>query len=1112
MALKAFIILTMAKKTQTQEMQNAANAKVDVPSHYVGIGASAGGLEALEEFFLNMPVSTGMSFIVVQHLSPDYKSMMVELLARKTKLEVIQIEDGMQVRPNCVYMVPPRKNLEIFHSQLILSEQPRDTGLNLPIDIFFRSLAADKGKQAIGIVLSGTGSDGSSGIRAIKEKGGLVIVQNYKNAKFDGMPKSAASTGLVDYLLDSSKMADAIVKYVHHPLVQQAANETRSDEETDFLKILSVLRTSIGEDFSYYKPKTIIRRIERRVSVNQMASVDEYINLLHNSPQECETLAKEFLIGVTQFFRDKEAFNTLKKKVIPELFKNNNGVNEPIRIWCVACSTGEEAYSLAILMKEYMLSKNMKADVKIFATDLDKESVRIASQALYTESIINDVPAEYLARYFIRKTDSYQLIDDIRQMVIFSGHNVVNDPPFSKINLLVCRNLLIYFKHDMQQKVLGLFQYALSTNGFLFLGSSESLNNNTVNFEAIDAKWKIFKILHKITADTITSVIDLQKIGVKNKPVRTQVTISKPQGPADSLYKKVINYFAPAGVIIDESNTVVHLFKEAYRFLVFPEGKPSYDIIEIANEQLKMVLSNMLYKVRKEQTEVVLKKVKYNEGAQNIYLNISAYPITDKNQRFIALIFAEQLADYGHEAKYIENDYNYNEQVNERIQELEKEVKYRDENLQTTIEELETSNEELQATNEELVSSNEELQSTNEELQSVNEELYTVNSQYQEKITELTTLNNDINNLLANTRIGTLYLDVDLLVRKFTPEITRVLNVLDVDIGRPVKHISLNCHYKNFFNDINSVIDNLEPIEREVMSYNRNWFLVKIQPYRHEDRSIHGVLITMVDITAFHQSKETFSKLFETMSQGVVYQDASGGIISVNPAAERILGMSRERMMELTSEAPEWKAIKENGEEFPGSQHPSMVALTTGKEVKNVVMGVFNSAKYRTTWININATPLIRPSEKKPYQVYTIFEDITVRKNSEKELRETIKDLVLSQKKYYMLFNSLNFGFAYHKIILDNNRKPVDYEFIKVNKAFEKLTGLKKEDIIGQTVKNVMPNIENYWIEKYGQVALECVTHEFEHESEVLNKRYKVSCYSPEVEYFVTLFEELKRP
>jgi len=858
------------------------------PTHYVGIGASAGGLEALEVYFEHIPNNTGMSFIVVQHLSPDYKSMMVELLLRRTRMKVIQIEDGMQAEANCIYLIPPKKNLTIFHSKLILTEQIRNSTLNLPIDIFFRSLAIDQQKKAVGVILSGTGSDGTLGIKAIKEQGGLVMVQDYNNAKFDGMPKSAISTGLVDYILDADKMGDALVKYVSHPSVLNDELLALTSEETDFIKILSLIRTNLGEDFSYYKPKTIIRRIERRISVNQLQDSDEYIKLLLNSKNECETLAKEFLIGVTQFFRDKEAWQIIEKDVLPKILdKKEQQAN--IRFWSAGCSTGEEAYSMAILCREYMDSKNLNLDLKIFATDLDKAAVKFAGYGIYPESIVADVPQEYLYKYFIKKEGSYQVNEIIRQMVIFANHNVTNDPPFSKISLVTCRNLLIYFKTEMQQKVQHLFQYSLSKGGFLFLGSSESLNGSLDAFEIVSSKWKIFKYKENYLTPPLANLINPQNQArtVVSSIPKVQESVEQKVATSDFfLYEKALNFFAPAGVIVDKNNNIIHFFKDVKRFFEFPEGKASFNLLELANNQLSIVLSNLLHKARKEKSEVNLNKFKFKEGEKIIFLNLSAKVISlnrTKNE-YVVLAITEEQRHYNTEINS-EIVFNYDEQAAERIRELEQELQFRDENLQTTVEELETSNEELQATNEELVSSNEELQSTNEELQSVNEELYTVNSQYQSKINDLTELNNDINNLLVNTRIGTLFLDSQLFIRKFTSEITNTINVMEIDIGRPFSHITFNCNYMNLYEDVNSVLNTLIIKEIEVKANNGSWYLIKIQPYRHADRSIHGILITQININTLKKTRIINLKLSQAIEQSansVIITDTEGNIEYAN--------------------------------------------------------------------------------------------------------------------------------------------------------------------------------------------------------------------------------------
>lgn len=1114
-------------------------ALTNEPTHWVGIGASAGGLEALEDLIKNMPDNTGMTFIVVQHLSPDYKSMMAELLSRKTRMKVLQIEDGMAAEANCIYLIPPRKNLEIFHSRLVLTEQVRDADLNLPIDIFFRSLALDQKKKAIGIVLSGTGSDGALGVRAIKEQGGMVMVQNYATAKFDGMPKSAIATGLVDYVLDADKMSDALVKYVKHPLVANANDaQEMNKEETDFVKILSLIRSQVGVDFSFYKPKTIIRRIEHRISVNQFQNIDEYIQFLLKSKKECEILAKEFLIGVTQFFRDHEAFKILEKDVIPKLFQDyeKRGV---IRLWSAGCSTGEEAYSVAILCKEYMERNHIQTDLKIFATDMDKNAIKYAGIAAYPESIISDVSQERLRRFFTRSQGTYWVNDQIRQMVIFSNHNLIANPPFSKIGLVVCRNLLIYLKPEMQKKVLGLFQYSLTKGGYLFLGGSESLSGVSDAFEVINSKWKIFKHRKGQPVPELATLIDMRSRDTT--PMRSSLSSFKPSLQTNphliqrELYERVSNYFAPAGVIVDDNNMIVHFFKDVKRYFHFPEGQASFNLMDLIDPQLSLVVSNILYRVRKDKTDVIVTKLRFVQDDHRCLLNLEGRPVVLKKvkQEYVILSITQYRDERPALTDEAEHDFDFDEQASERIQELERELQYRDENLQTTVEELETSNEELQATNEELVSSNEELQSTNEELQSVNEELHTVNSQYQEKINELTTLNNDINSLLNNTHIGTLFLDSRLRVRKFTPEITRIINVMEADIGRPFTHLTCNCDYDYLYQDVNEVMDNLNVKEIEIKTNDDEWYLLKIQPNRHSDRSVHGVLLTQVNITALKQTeislKESERKLKEAqklarlgnweldiVNNQLTWSDEVYRIFDLEPQE---FAASYDAFLAYVHPDDREKVNRAYKDSLKNKRIYDVVhrLIMKSGEIKYVNERCYS--EYDEKGKAVRSVGIVQDiSDLKKAENLVQKQQAKLRSASDEKteinrmLRNTVEKLELSEKKYQRLFNTLSFGFAYHKIITDERGAPVDYEFIDTNTVFEELTGLKKQELVGRTVKQLFPDIEDFWIERYGRVALNGETHQFEHYSKPLDNTFRVKAYSPEKGFFAALFEAVGDP
>lgn len=819
----------------------------------VGIGASAGGLEALEVFFRNMPTNSGMAFIVIQHLSPDYKSLMSELLSRYTTMEIFKAEDGMVVDPNSIYLIPPKKNLTIFHGKLFLTEQDNNRGLNLPIDIFLRSLAQDKGKDSIGIILSGTGSDGTLGIRAIKEAGGMVMVQDDQSAKFDGMPRSSIATGLVDYILPPDKMPEELVKYVKHPYINSVGRiDTIISKDEDILaKILKIVREKVGVDFSFYKPATIIRRLEKRISINQISKIENYISFLGQSPNEARILYKELLIGVTQFFRDQDAFNIMQEKVIPEIFKSKQG-GGPIRVWSVGCSTGEEAYSLAILFREYMDENKLDLDVKVFATDLDSESIEYASTGIYPESIISDVLPDRLKGYFLKRESSYIVHERIRRMVIFASHNILKDPPFTKLDLVVCRNMLIYLNSAMQRRIMAMFYYALVQSGHLFLGSSETLGDIAEGYSTISSKWKIYRIKqgYRLPAQYTfhTTIASLRDSRFKS---RTEIpSIDLNDGfRIETVYQEIVAGFLPPGVLLDNKFELIHVFKDVNRFLRIPQGKANLNIIKMVNSEITVVMSSLLHKVSKEKKELTFREVQVNLDGKLTYIDLGCRYVEDgksKNVYYLVTFIEKQ---QGETQSLRVDNFDLKSHYNERFSELERELQFTRENLQATIEELETSNEELQSTNEELIASNEELQSTNEELQSVNEELYTVNSEYQNKIEELTQLSNDMNNLLKNTNIGTIFLDKFLRIRRYTPAIVKTINVMEMDLGRPVFHISHNLIYDEFQSDIEKILINLVPKEIEVQDKSGNWYLMRMLTYRTIENAVDGVVLTLIDIT-----------------------------------------------------------------------------------------------------------------------------------------------------------------------------------------------------------------------------------------------------------------------
>ena len=813
--------------------------------YVVGIGASAGGLEALQNFFKAVTSDIGVAFVVVQHLSPDHKSLMGELLSRCTTMNVKAAQDGQEVMPNHVYLIPPGKDLSIYQGKLYLQGQNSKNHINLAIDSFFRSLAADKGKYAIAVVLSGAGSDGTLGIRAVKEAGGMVMVQDTQTAKFDSMPQSSIATGLVDFVLPPERMAEALEEFLKHPYItNQARIEPEVGQGKTMSKILATLRASTGVDFSAYKENTIIRRLERRVSVKRLTSLEEYLPYFLESEEEQNTLYKELLIGVTSFFRDEEAFEYIRNNVLPCL----RPLDGHLRIWTAACSTGEEAYSLAMLIFEYMRQNDISWEVKIFATDIDKHALSLAAQGYYPDSVVSDIDSELLSRYFEKCEGGYHVTAEIRKALIFSEHNVLRDPPFSKLDMISCRNLFIYLKPDVQQELLSVFYYALNQGGYLFMGNSESVGEMNGAFEAVNNRWKIYKRCGSCEPKQAGSLI---AAGIARN-AGTYGRIRNLTGESMRLERIIEQAFSvamPPSVIVDSMDNILHMANNINGILEFHPGRFTNNLFSNLPGDVGLIVSGLLRKLRNGNEHAYI-QVTGVAGFHNRDVKIHGYHFRVRQSHFYLISFqVEEPAEAAPEVPDAVLDGN--SELSRHCRELEQELQLARESLQATVEELETSNEELQSSNEELVASNEELQSTNEELQSVNEELYTVNAEFQTKINELVSLNSDLDNLLKNTDVGALYLDNELKIRKVTPHISEITNIREMDVGRPINHLSLMHGYPEWYDDINYVKETLYPVEREINNDGRYW-IVRVRPYRTSYNSVEGVIMTFVEITEFH--------------------------------------------------------------------------------------------------------------------------------------------------------------------------------------------------------------------------------------------------------------------
>lgn len=821
----------------------------------VGIGASAGGLEALQQFFDYMPADSGLSFVVIQHLSPDYKSLMVDILAKHTDMAVRQATDGAAVRPNHVYLIPPKKNLSLQGDQLRLTDYDA-SALNHPIDIFFTSLAEQKREHAIVAVLSGTGSDGTNGVKAVKERGGLVIAQAPESAKFDGMPRSVINTGLADFILTPQEIAEEIVNASTTPALLQGrpGSDALSEEEELFSEeetlshIYAILKNASGIDFTYYKRSTILRRIERRMLVTHTRTLADFAHLLGDRPEEVNTLVKEILIGVTNFFRDPAFFEKLKYNAIYKIVEHSTE-EEPIRVWSAGCSTGEEAYSLAILFREVMEEMQVERDVKIFATDVDSRAIEQAGKGIYSENIIDDVTPDRLAKYFIKRNDQYQICKEVRRMIVFATHNIFSDPPFGKLDLIACRNVMIYFQPVLRRGLFAIFHSALKNNGFLFLGKSETAGEYINLFKPVCSTEKIY--VHKsegkvedLTPPTF-NIPNIQAISTGSIPP----TRSTPEeSGAEGLYTKFLEAFLPASVVLDENDTVVHFFGNYSDYLTLAPGRATLNFFSMINKDLNLAAATAVSRVRAEHKAVTYTDIAVDGPSGRKVIDLTVQPIPTAadsgGNPLLAVLFLENrpAALNGTVEKY-----NLDATAARRIAELEREFSVSQNDLRATIQRLETVNGELQAANEELLTANEELQSSTEELQSVNEELYTVNTEHQLKLDELTMMTNDLSNFLSSTMIGILFVDSNLNIRKFTEYVGREFQLMDHDIGRSIQIFAHSFPSEAIEDDCRAVLKDLVSIDREVTAMNGRCYTLRIAPYRTTENSIRGLVITIID-------------------------------------------------------------------------------------------------------------------------------------------------------------------------------------------------------------------------------------------------------------------------
>ena len=971
----------------------ASTGESDSQLWVVGLGASAGGIKPLSEFFSRMAVDAGIAYVVILHLSPEHESNLSALLQSRTSMPVTQVNTAIALEPNHIYVVPPSKNL-LMEDGIIRPVDlapPRGTHT---IDLCFRSLAEAYGKNAIGILLSGTGADGTLGLGRVKEEGGCVIAQDPAEAEYGDMPRNAISAGIVDLVLPVSEMAAKVLslrKSAERLQIAPEPEEVRGTdgEEIALREMLTVLRLRTGNDFAQYKRPTLLRRFARRMQVNELPDLNSYVEFVHSHPDEIPALLRDLLITVTNFFRDSEAFESLEKEVIPAIFAGK-GSNDQVRVWSAGCASGEEAYSLAMLLMEYAEKLVDPPKIQVFATDIDERAVAEARECRYPATISIDVSPERLRRFFTRFGDHYQVKKELREDVLFAVHNVIRDPPFSRLDLISCRNLLIYLNRTMQERVLEIFHFALRPGGAMFLGASESAEITPGEFTPIDKKRRIYRrresIGRPVTAPNLLSgrwPIRLPELAGDNEPV-----ISGRQ-----IHQQVIEELAPPSVLVDDSYDVVHISTHATRYMQISGGEPTHNLLKLVLPDMRLDLRSALLEARGREALSGSRSrpvaITLDGKDRHVTIGVCTVPRTVDDGRGFFLVTFDESGELAPPVEAVVNGSDGLEtarQLEEELQRTKEQLRVTIEQYETSTEELRASNEELQAINEELRSATEELETSKEELQSINEELTTVNQEYKEKIEEVGRINSDLQNLMAAIEIGTIFLDRALQIKRYTPRVQQLFNITPTDVGRPLRHFTHQLEYPTLSEDADEVLRTLRTVEREVHSNDDRWYLARLLPYRTIEDKIDGVVLTFVDITSRRREEEQVRRRTSELQQRAeilnmapaFILDSDRRIIMWNAKSESIYGFSAEEAVGhdahqlLKTEFPQPRA--EIDAELQRSRQWEGELIHTARSGKRIVVA--------SHWILHRADP------NQPPVILEMDMDITERRHAEEALRE----------------------------------------------------------------------------------------------------------------------------
>jgi two-component system CheB/CheR fusion protein len=1040
----------------------------------VGIGASAGGLEALEAFLRHVPEPSGMAFVVIQHLDPTHKGAMVELLQRASRMPVLEVNDNLKVERDHVYVIPPNKDLSIQHGVLHLLTQTAPRGLNLPIDLFFRSLAQDQQERSIAVILSGMGSDGTLGLRAIKEKAGAGFVQALSSAKFDGMPSSAIDAGLADVVAPVEELPTRIVAYLQHvPYITRPQPDVLPAEKAQSAldKILALLRMRTGNDFSLYKTSTVFRRIERRMGLHQIDKIANYVRYLRENPKESELLFKELLIGVTSFFRDPAAWDRLSQEVLPALL-SERASGSALRAWVPGCSTGEEAYSLAIAFREALERQKAPKNImlQVFATDLDRDAIERARQGLYPTNIVADVSPGRLRRFFYQEERGYRVSKEIREMVVFAPQNVIMDPPFTKLDVISCRNLLIYLAPQVQKRLMPLFHYSLNPGGVLFLGSAETVGSFSSLFTPLDGKTRLYRRLATAAAPQVDFPASLglsepEAPGAHGEPFGLAKPPPNLQMLADRL---LLQRFSPAGILVNDRGDIIYISGRTGKYLEPAAGKANWNIFAMAREGMRLDLSNAFSKAMREGRAVTVRgaKVGTNGGTQAVDITVQKLD-EPKDLRGTAMVVIADVPPGPEEAP---GKQRISARGGARLAEMEKELQHAREEAQTTREEMQTSQEELKSTNEEMQSTNEELQSSNEELttskeemQSLNEELQTVNHELQAKVDELSRANSDMKNLLNSTDIATLFLDGELRVRRFTTQTAKIIKLIPGDAGRPITDLVTELDYPGLAEDAREVLRTLVFKESLVASCDGRWFSVRVLPYRTVENVIDGVVITFTDASAARALGTTLREQASQLRQ--MAESLPTLVWSCQPDGACDY---------LSCQWSEYTGIPEGDQLGAGwleQVHPDDRERVRGEWRKAVTAGRPFDTELRIRgkdgthrWFKARAVP-IRNEQGAILKWYGTHTDVDDLKSAEEERRQASERLA-------SILEGISDGF----FALDD-----DLTVTYFNAAAEKLLERGRDEVLGKSILEAFPETRgSIFDEKYRQAVRDKVPTSFE--------------------------------